>query len=76
MIIEKLMETAWDMWISGCEWRHRKGNEKDCAAEEELNNCIGEEFQKGDEDLPDHSGHLIDCDLDEVLNFPVSRKMV
>ena len=76
MVVKKLMETAWDMWVSGCEWRHREGNRRDCVVEEELNNCIREEFHKGDKDLSDYSRHLIDCDLDKALNFPILRKKI
>ena len=57
-------------------WRHRESNKQDQEAEVELDMCIREGFLKGDEELPDHSRHLVDCDLDEVLNFPMSRKKV
>ena len=41
-----------------------------------MNNYIREEFMKGDEGLPDHSMYLMDYDVDDVLNFPLSRKKI
>ena len=76
MIIKRLMEMAWDVWISRCKWRHREGNERDENSEEELNNYTREEFMKGEEGLPEHSMHLIECDAEDVIDFPPSKKRV
>ena len=41
-----------------------------------MKNCVREEFQKGNENLPDPSHHLIDYDMEEALNFPSSKKKI
>ena len=64
------------MWVSRCKWRCRDGNERDENSEEELNDYTREEFVKGEEGLPEHSLHLMDCDVEDVIDFPLSKKRI
>ena len=68
------METTWDVWVNRCKWRCIRGNERDSNAEEELDSYIRKEFQKDEKGLPDHSMCLMECELEEVLNFPLNEK--
>ena len=68
------METAWDVWVIQCKWQYKRGNERDSNTEEELDSHIRDEFQKGEEGLPEHSMCLMECELEEALSFPSNKK--
>ena len=70
------METAWDVWVSCCKWCYREGNERDGNAEDELDACVSEEFQKGEEGSPLHSMNPMNCELEEVLNLLMNGKKI
>ena len=53
------MDTEWDVWISGRKWGQREGNERDMEAEEERNNHIREDFQKGENGPQDQSKMML-----------------
>ena len=74
MLLKLLMNTAWDMWDSRCDWRHRVGNDRDLMAENLLNIAIREEMSKGSAGVPNGSKYLLDMDLEEVLSYSCFHK--
>ena len=74
MLLKLLMNTAWDMWDSRCEWRHRVGNARDVMAENLLNAAIREEMGKGSAGIPEGSKYLLNMDPEEVLSYSCFHK--
>ena len=74
MLLNLLMNTAWDMWDSRCQWQHREGNDRDIMAENLLNASIREEMGKGVAGIPNDAKYLLDLELEVVLGYSKFQK--